>query len=58
MPCARSCSLTCGLWMISPVSSTGVGKPLARLIGVVDGAVDAVAEPELPREVNGQPAAE
>jgi hypothetical protein len=33
-----------------------IGKPLARLICVVDCAVDAVAEPELPREVNGQPA--
>ena len=33
-----------------------VGKPLARLIGVVDGAIDAVAEAELAREVHGQPA--
>src|SRR5207302_6595412 len=29
-----------------------IGKSLARLIGVVHGAVDAVAEPELAREVH------
>ena len=33
-----------------------VREALARLIGVVDGAVDAVAEAELAREVDGQPA--
>ena len=33
-----------------------IGKPLARLIGVVDGAVDAVAEAELAREVDGETA--
>jgi hypothetical protein len=33
-----------------------IGEPLARLIGVVDGAIDAVAEAELPREVDGQTA--
>ena len=33
-----------------------IRKPLTRLIRVVDSAVDAVAEPELTREVNRQPA--
>ena len=33
-----------------------VGKPLARLIGIVDGAIDAVAESELAREMEGQTA--
>ena len=33
-----------------------VGKALARLVGVVDGAVDAVAEAELAGEVDGQAA--
>ena len=33
-----------------------VGKPLARLIRVVDGAIDAVAEAELAREVHGETA--
>ena len=33
-----------------------IGEALARLVGVVDRAVDAVAEPELAREVHGQPA--
>ena len=33
-----------------------IGKPLARLVGVVDGAIDAVAEPELAREVDGEAA--
>ena len=57
MPIARSFSLTCGLWMISPVRKTrAIGKPLARLVGVVDGAIDAVAEAEFAREVDGQPA--
>ena len=57
MPWARSRSFTCGLWMISPVRKTrSVGKPLARLVGVVDGAIDAVAEAEFLREVNRQPA--
>ena len=32
-----------------------VGKLLARLVGVVDRAVDAVAEPELAREMDGEP---
>ena len=32
------------------------GEPPARLVGVVDGAVDAVAEAELAREVDGQAA--
>ena len=31
-----------------------VGKPVPRLIGVVDGAVHAVAEPELTGQKNGQ----
>ena len=31
-----------------------IGKAPARLIGVVDGAVDAVAEAELAREVDGE----
>ncbi len=57
MPASRSRSLTCGLWMISPVRKTLlIGKPLARLIRVVDRAIDAVAETELAREVDGQPA--
>ena len=33
-----------------------VGKALARLIGVVHRAIDAVAEAELAREVNGEAA--
>ena len=33
-----------------------IGKSLARLIGVVDGAVDAVAEPELAREMDRETA--
>ena len=32
-----------------------IGKPLARLVRVVDGAIDAVAEAELLREMDGQP---
>ena len=31
-----------------------IGKALARLIGVVDGAIDAVTEAELAREMDGQ----
>ena len=31
-----------------------IGKSLARLIGIVDGAVDAVTEPELAREMDGE----
>ena len=43
--------------MISPVRKTrAVGKPAPRLIGVVHGPIDAVAEPELAREEDGQPA--
>ena len=33
-----------------------VGKSLARLIGIIDGAVDAVAEPELAREMDRETA--
>ena len=33
-----------------------IGKALARLVRVVHGAIDAVAEAELAREVDGQPA--
>ena len=33
-----------------------VGKPLTRLVRVVDGAIDAVAESELAREMNGEAA--
>ena len=56
MPMARSLSLTCGLWMISPVRKTApIGKAFARLIGVVDRAVDAVAEAELAREMDREP---
>ena len=33
-----------------------IGESLARLIRVVDGAIDAVAEAELPREVHGEAA--
>ena len=29
-----------------------VGEPPARLVGVVDRAIDAVAEPEFPREMD------
>ena len=32
------------------------GEAAPRLVGVVDGAIDAVAEAELAREVDGQPA--
>ena len=54
---ARSFSLTCGLWMISPVRNTRpIRKALAGLVGVVHGAVDAVAEAELAREVDGEAA--
>ena len=43
--------------MISPVRKTrAIGKALARLVGVVDGAIDAVAEAELAREMDRQPA--
>ena len=57
MPCPRSRSLTCGLWMISPVRKTRwCGELEPRLIGVVDRAVDAVTEAELAREVHGEPA--
>ena len=57
MPAPRSRSLTCGLWMISPVRKTlRPGNRATRLVGVVDGAIDAVAEAELAREVHGQPA--
>ena len=56
MPIDRSFSLTCGLWMISPVRKTlRSGNALARLVRVVDGAVDAVAESEFAREVHRQP---
>src|SRR5690606_11371737 len=30
-------------------------EPFARLVGIVHGAIDAVAEAELPREVDGHP---
>ncbi len=33
-----------------------IGKPAARLIGVIDRPIDAVAEPELPGQADGQPA--
>ncbi len=33
-----------------------VGEPLPGLVGIVDRAIDAVAEAELPRQVDGQPA--
>ena len=33
-----------------------IGKPLSRLIGVVDGAIDAVTEAELAREVDRESA--
>ena len=57
MPAARSRSLTCGLWMISPVRKTlRAGNRAARLVGVVDGAVDAVAEAELARQMEVQTA--
>ena len=57
MPWARSRSLTCGLWMISPVRNTRrSGKPAPRLVRVVDGPVDAVAEAEFAGEMDGQPA--
>ena len=53
MPIARSFSLTCGLWMISPVRKTRrSGKRCARLVRVVDGAIDAVAEAEFAGEVD------
>ena len=35
---------------------TAVGKTLAGLIGIVDGAVDAIAEPELAREMDRETA--
>src|SRR5206468_115401 len=31
-----------------------IGEPLAGLVGVVDGAIDAVAEAEFAREMDGQ----
>ena len=33
-----------------------IGESLARLIRVVDGAIDAVAEAELPRQMHGEAA--
>ena len=33
-----------------------IRKPLARLIRIVDGAIDAIAESEFAREMNRQPA--
>ena len=33
-----------------------LGEAAPRLVGVVDRAIDAVAEPELAREMDGQPA--
>jgi hypothetical protein len=33
-----------------------IGKPLPRLVGIVNGAVDAVAEAELAGEVHREPA--
>ncbi len=43
--------------MISPVRNTArSGKAPPRLIGVVDRAIDAVAEAELARELDGQAA--
>ena len=32
-----------------------VGKALARLVRVIDGAIDAVTEPEFTREMNREP---
>ena len=32
-----------------------IGEALPRLVGVVDGAIDAVAEAEFAREMDGQP---
>ena len=53
---ARSWSLTCGLWMISPVRKIRrSGKRDPRLVGVVHRAVHAVAEAELAREVDREP---
>ena len=43
--------------MISPVRKTvRSGKARPRLVGVVDGTIDAVAEPEFPREMQRQTA--
>ena len=57
MPIARSFSLTCGLWMISPVRNTRrSGNRAPRLVGVVDGAIDAVAEAELAGQMDRQAA--
>ena len=33
-----------------------IGEPLPGLVGVIDRAIDAIAEAELPRQVDGQPA--
>ena len=55
-------------WRAQPVVDVGIVDDLAgeedlpvgelepRLVGVVDGAVDAVAEPELAGQVHGEPA--
>ena len=56
IPIAASFSLTCGLWMISPTrKQPTIGELAARLVGVVDGAIDAVAEAEFlaSRKVSG-----
>ncbi len=43
--------------MISPVEIHAlIGESLAGLIRVVDGAIDAVAEAELPRQMHGDAA--
>ena len=41
--------------MISPVRKTWRSGKAWRLIGVVDGAIDAVAEAELAREMHHEP---
>lgn len=54
MPCARSWSLT---WVMNDLAcqqDAAIGKGLSGLVGVIDGAIDAIAEAEFPGEVDGQ----
>ena len=55
MPWSRSCVVDVRVVDdLAGQEDLPVGKPLARLVGVVDGAIDAVAEAELAREVHGR----
>ena len=54
-PCPRCRRFTSGLWMISPDRKIApIRELLPGLVGVLDRAVHAVAEPELPGQLQGQ----